>query len=146
MKRTAFAVMTSIFLMCGLIFGETSRVEAAAQSATWSLRYAATGGPSLISEEMEIYTCGSGYVATCTPNWGDCIYRVVEISAYYVDDSTGVEKNVSFDRSVRFSTTGSITFATTTAPNSNSVTFRADLIYENGNSAFSNGTLEMNVN
>lgn len=132
--RRFFVTVLVLFFAVGIPVN-----EAKASTANWEVYYA-SGGGNKYTHTVSVYTSGGGYIVKCTGVAGNCLSKRVVFSAYTYNDS-GVQIPAQFDRTVAFTTTGSITTNVVPVPSARVIYFRASMEYSNGTSASFAGTV-----
>lgn len=138
--KKVISIIMTITLVAVLVVQNPLKIKAADSSGKWSVYYASGGGTGERTT-VTLVSHGNGYVAKCSSISGSCTSRTVTIFAYKYSNLTN---NIELNKSVEFTSKGSIVFKPAKPLNVNIVYFRVILTHKNGNSASATGTISIN--
>lgn len=140
MKKT-LSILLVLLMVLQITVSDVSTAEAADvyASNSWGLFYV-SGGTSSDTKNIQLYTYGGYYSATCTDISGNCSSIIVDITAF-ADNKLTVR--VPLTKTVQFTRKATIKFKIEEGnmPSSQYVYYNVKMTYKNGTSAYSNGTL-----
>ncbi|MCI9527740.1 MAG: hypothetical protein HFH37_12690 [Lachnospiraceae bacterium] len=134
LRKNAVRILTGIFAV-GMCLMNVNVANAA--SVSWDLH--AQPGNYVTSNVKGIVNNGNGYIARCNNVSGTAPSKITNIKEYTNSSCTSI---VTLNKTVQFTSTGSIEFKHNSMPSVDRVYMKATLSYSNGKTANMSGTIQ----